>query len=200
MSPVSSNQDNEKSIEPNSKSFKNVYEKDHKPTSYLETMMHALKANVGTGCFALGAAFKHGGIILGPILLAVIAIICLHGQQMLVKSADFLREKNNLEVALTYAETVEMSFLNSNSEKWRKWAPAMKKICNVFICLTQFGFCCVYLLFVASNIKEIGDFHGIVWNIHVWITIAVVPIWLSTMIRTLKILGKRNYELRLNFT
>jgi amino acid permease len=80
-----------KQIDSKASSFKEVYEKDHKKTNYVETMMHLLKANVGTGCFALGAAFKYGGIILGPILLCFIAVITVHAQHMLIKCADFLK-------------------------------------------------------------------------------------------------------------
>jgi proton-coupled amino acid transporter len=172
------------------KSFKQVYEKDHKKTNYVETMMHLLKANVGTGCFALGASFKYGGIILGPILLCFIAVITVHAQHLLIKCADFLKNRNDQETPLSYSETIEGCFLNSKSEKLSKLAAPMRKICTSSICIAQLGFCCVYLLFVASNIKELGDFYGSNLSLHVWITIAVVPIWMSVMIRTLKVLGE----------
>lgn len=172
------------------KTFQKVYEKDHKKTSYLETLMHLLKANVGTGCFALGAAFMYCGIILGPILLCIIGLINVHAQHLLIKCADHMTLQINIDTPLSYSEVMEMILLTSSSKTTRKFAQIIKKLCTTFICTGQLGFCCVYLLFVASNIKELGDYYGIKLDIYTWITITVIPIWMSTMIRTLKVLGR----------
>jgi hypothetical protein len=133
-------------------SFQELIDQNHPPTSYLETMMHLLKGNVGTGCFAMADAMRNGGIILGPIMTLIIAVICVHAQHMLIKCADFLKAEKKLEIPPSFAETVELSFLNSKSEKWRKWGSPMKKVCNIFIVITQLGFCSVYVLFVGSTL------------------------------------------------
>lgn len=171
-------------------SFQEFSLHDHPPTTYLETMMHLLKGNIGTGVFAMADAMRNSGILLGPVLTVIIGVICVHAQHMLIKSADFLKAKNNLLISPNFAETVKMSFLNSKSEKWKKWGPPMKLICNIFICLTQLGFCSVYLLFVGKNLKDVFEHHGVSMDIHVWVTIGLVPIWLTSLIRTLKIIGK----------
>lgn len=46
--------------------------------------MHLLRGNIGAGMFGMGAAFKHGGIILSPILTLFIAIVSVHNQHVLV--------------------------------------------------------------------------------------------------------------------
>lgn len=56
---------------------------DH-PTSYIETMMHLFKGNVGPGLFAMGDAFKNAGIIVGPILTLLLGLVCVHSQHILV--------------------------------------------------------------------------------------------------------------------
>lgn len=56
---------------------------DH-PTSYIETMMHLFKGNVGPGLFAMGDAFKNSGILVGPILTLLLGLICVHSQHILV--------------------------------------------------------------------------------------------------------------------
>lgn len=56
---------------------------DH-PTSYLETLMHLFKGNVGPGLFAMGDAFKNAGIIAAPIMTLFLGIICVHSQHILV--------------------------------------------------------------------------------------------------------------------
>lgn len=46
--------------------------------------MHLLKGNIGSGVFAMGDAFKNGGLILSPILTVILGAICVHSQHMLV--------------------------------------------------------------------------------------------------------------------
>lgn len=174
----------------NFESFQAVHLDHHPPTTYTETMMHLLKGNIGTGTYAMADAMRNSGLLLGPVLTLVIGVICVHAQHMLIKSADFLKEKNSLILPPTYAETVELSFLNSKSDRWKKWGPPMKTVCNVFICFTQFGFCSVYLLFVGKNLKDVLGYHGIEFDIHIWVTIGLIPVWLTAMIRTLKFIGK----------
>jgi len=31
-----------------------------------------------------------------------------------------------------------------------------RMIINTFLCVTQLGFCCVYFVFVAENLREVG--------------------------------------------
>lgn len=52
--------------------------------SYLETIMHLFKGNVGPGLFAMGDAFKNSGLVLGPILTCILGFICVHSQRILV--------------------------------------------------------------------------------------------------------------------
>jgi len=62
-----------------------IVEKVQRPTSYLETMMHLFKGNVGPGCFAMADAVKNGGLILAPILTLFLGIICVHAQHILLR-------------------------------------------------------------------------------------------------------------------
>lgn len=162
---------------------------EHPPTSYLETMMHLFKGNVGTGCFAMADAVKNGGLILGPILTLFLGVICVHAQHVLLQCASKMKIKHKMEVKPDYAETVELCFLSSDNERWRRLAPAMKSICNVFICVTQLGFCCVYFLFIGTNLKQVLDYYGFNLSVNVLVTLALIPIWLSALITNLKYLG-----------
>jgi len=47
--------------------------------------MHLFKGNVGPGLFAMGDAFKNGGIIVAPILTLFLGIVSVHCQHILVK-------------------------------------------------------------------------------------------------------------------
>lgn len=110
-----------------------------RPTSYVETLMHLFKGNVGPGCLAMADAVKNGGLILGPILTLVIGAICVHAQHMLLNCSAKMKHKHQLKASPDYAETVELCFASSDKKRFRDLAPLMKSICNVFICITQFG-------------------------------------------------------------
>ena len=163
--------------------------KDHK-TTYLETLMHLFKGNVGTGCYAMADAIKHGGLLMGPILTIVIATISVVCQHMLLACSDYVKEKYNLERQPDYAETVEMCFASCKREKFQKMAPALRTICNVFICTTQLGFCSVYFVFVAKNLQNVLVYYGHMIEIHFLILIVLVPVMLTALIRQLKFIGK----------
>lgn len=158
-------------------------------TSYIETLMHVFKGNVGPGCFAMAEAVKNGGLILAPILTLILGVFCVHAQHILLNCSAKMKEKYKLEKKPDYAETVELCFMSSNNERWRKLAPTMKRICNIFICVTQLGLCCIYFLFIATNLKQVLDYYGFEFEISVLITLILIPVWLSAMITNLKYLG-----------
>lgn len=89
--------------------------------------------------------FKNAGIIVGVICSVIISLISLHVQHILLDIAEFIRAKDNSDHPPDYALTMEKAFLCSENPIIRKSAGIFKRTCNVFICLTQFGFCCVYL-------------------------------------------------------
>ena len=158
-------------------------------TSYIETFMHLFKGNIGPGCFAMADAVKNGGLIVAPILTLFLGIICVHAQHILLKCSQKMKDRNQLTTKPDYAETVELCFASSNSERIRKLASAMKTICNIFICVTQLGFCCIYFLFIGTNLKQVLDYYGHNFDIHVLVMLVLVPIWLSSLITNLKFLG-----------
>jgi solute carrier family 36 (proton-coupled amino acid transporter) len=165
---------------------------NHLPTTYIKTLMRMLKGNVGTGCFAMAEAMKNSGMILGPILIIIIATISVHTQQMLIKYADIMQDRYQLQLRPDYADTVKLCFFNSKCAKWRKWGLPMKRVCNVFICITQFGFCCVALLFVGEHLRNVLYYHEVLFFDHVWLFFALILVWLTVLVRTLKYVGELN--------
>ncbi|XP_014092331.1 proton-coupled amino acid transporter 1 isoform X2 [Bactrocera oleae] len=158
---------------------------EHPPTNYITTLIHIFKGNIGPGLFAMGDAFKNGGILVGPILLVVIGVISVHCQHVLVNCSEKMRTLTNGLVCADYADTVEQCFANG-PVKLRTWSKMMKTIVNIFICVTQLGFCCIYIVFISTNMKQIFDAYEIDIDVHLVMVIIFVPILLTSLITNLK--------------
>lgn len=55
-----------------------------------------------------------------------------------------------------FAETVELCIANG-PPRIRSWSSFIRWLVNLFICVTQTGFCCVYFVFIATNFKQVGQ-------------------------------------------
>ncbi|XP_043286776.1 proton-coupled amino acid transporter 1-like isoform X2 [Venturia canescens] len=161
----------------------------HHPTSYLETMMHLFKGNVGSGIFALGDAFKNAGLLLAPPLTVILGVICVHAQHILINCNEEIcrRLGTTKDARPGFAGTVEMCF-ETGPLSLRKYSVMMRKLVNIFLCATQLGFCCVYFVFISTNMKQVLDGYGFKMNVHLHMIVVLIPILLSTWIRNLKYL------------
>uniref|UniRef100_A0A8C5QU62 Amino acid transporter transmembrane domain-containing protein n=1 Tax=Leptobrachium leishanense TaxID=445787 RepID=A0A8C5QU62_9ANUR len=91
---------------------------------YLQTLIHLLKGNIGTGLLGLPLAMKNAGILVGPISLIFFGIISIHCMNMLVRCSHFLCQRN---------------------------------IVDFLLVTTQLGFCSVYFVFLAENMKQVCE-------------------------------------------
>lgn len=122
--------------------------------------MHLFKGNIGPGLFAMGDAFKNGGLVVAPLLTVLIAVICIHCQHVLVACSKKMRDLRGDAVCADYAVTVEQCFENGPL-KLRGWSRTMGRLVDIFICVTQLGFCCIYFVFISSNVKQVSAVQGI---------------------------------------
>ncbi|XP_044257542.1 proton-coupled amino acid transporter-like protein CG1139 isoform X2 [Tribolium madens] len=159
-----------------------------KPTNYVETLIHAIKAYVGSGIFAMGAALMNSGMLLGPVLLLIIALINLHCQHLLIKACVKIAEKETVPVLPSFAETVQYTFEDSNSEWLKKHSKAFGIITDVFIIAAEYGFCVVYFIFVSKHLGEIAEAYNWKQDYRVILAIILFPMWLSTFLGNLKLL------------
>ncbi|EDV91935.1 GH24318 [Drosophila grimshawi] len=157
----------------------------HPPTSYLETIVHLFKGNIGPGLFAMGDAFKNGGLVVAPLLTILIAVISIHCQHVLIACSKKMRDLRGDAVCADYAATVEMCFENGPM-KLRGWSRTMGRLVDVFICVTQLGFCCIYFVFISTNLKQILKAYGIEMDVHLVMLLALLPVLLSSLITNLK--------------
>lgn len=160
---------------------------DH-PTSYLETLTHLLRGNIGSGVFAMGDGFKNGGLFLAPILTLFIGISSVHSQHILLKVSQRMRKKFNYETDPDFAITVELAFA-SGPKMFRNWARSMRIIVNVFICVTQIGFCAIYFVFISTSLKQVFDYYGYESNVQIILAFTLLPMLVPCLITNLKYLA-----------
>ncbi|EDO49613.1 predicted protein, partial [Nematostella vectensis] len=158
-----------------------------------QTLTHILKANIGPGMLSLPAAMMNAGIVVGPVSLFFIALICIHCMHLLVQCSHYLCERFSNQ-RLYWKVSCCKSFdaqgcLVIDSLLY-------EVVVNVFLCITQLGFCCVYFIFVADNVKQVrtrATYMALdeVVNLDpkIWIVILLVPVILLSYIHSLRVLS-----------
>uniref|UniRef100_A0A3B5AB32 Proton-coupled amino acid transporter 1-like n=1 Tax=Stegastes partitus TaxID=144197 RepID=A0A3B5AB32_9TELE len=119
--------------------------------SFCQTLIHLLKGNIGTGLLGLPLAVKNAGLVLGPVSLLCMGVIAVHCMRLLVKCSHHLSAKPSL----TYGEAVQYGMENvSWLRRHSQWG---KRTVNLFLIITQLGFCCVYFVFLSDNVKQVVE-------------------------------------------
>lgn len=70
----------------------------------------------------------------------------------------------------------------------RRYARGVRTVTNVFLCITQLGFCCVYFLFVALNLQEVVTRYYKTYDIRIYLILLLGPMILLNLVKNLKYL------------
>lgn len=132
-------------------SNQNKQEQFNNRTNDAQTMMHILKANIGTGVLAMPNAFKNVGLWLGFVLVPIIGAICIHCMNILISSHNYLCDRFNYE-SLDYDQVASLG-LACGPKLARRLAKSAHIIVTIFLIFTQVGFCCVYIMFAVENLQ-----------------------------------------------
>nr|XP_022326805.1 proton-coupled amino acid transporter 2-like [Crassostrea virginica] len=126
---------------------------DRLKISNIQSLMHLLKGNIGTGILAMPIAVSYAGLWVGSVGILVLGFLATHCMHMLLNCSTHLRRRER-KGPVDYADTFHLSLI-SGPKSFRWFAGAGRVVINIFLMMTQFGFCCVYILFVATNIKQL---------------------------------------------
>ena len=108
-----------------------------------------MKAVMGAGCFALPWAFANGGLALTTFSLAAMCVVCLTTLGYLFKARDAalsLDASKKLSDVENYVDISELTLGGSGSQ-----------VIRIIMCLTCFGVCSAYLVFIASTMVTIAS-------------------------------------------
>lgn len=157
------------------------------PTSDSETLIHLLKGSLGSGILAMPLAFSNSGLWFGLFATLFVGLTCTYCVHLLVKCAHILCKRRQIP-ALSFADVVENAFLDG-PPSLQKWSRFMRFMVDVFLVLDLIGCCCIYLVFVATNLKQVLEHYAEQHiNIRFVILALLVPLLLMSLIRNLKYL------------
>ncbi|ALC49172.1 CG4991, partial [Drosophila busckii] len=167
------------------KDVENSMVKRRHATSNLEAATHLFKGSVGAGLFAMGDCFKNGGLIGSTIMLPIIAIMCVHCERLLIRGSLLAVSKTPGATFYDYPETVEKCF-EYGPKPLRCMSRAMKLIVEMFLCVTQFGFCAIYFVFITENLYQVLHQNGIDISMSMVMLITLLPAMIPSLMTNLK--------------
>lgn len=133
-------------------------------------------------------AFANAGLWFGLGATFVIGLICTYCIHILVKCSQIVCRRSRIP-SLSFAEIAEASFL-AGPKAMHRWSRLARFLINLFLVLDLLGCCCVYNLFVATNLKQLVDYHHHSdWDLRWYILALLPPLILINLIRDLKTLA-----------
>eukprot|EP00659_Diplonema_papillatum_P008200 gene8200-12650_t len=149
-------------------------EKSDNLAGNMTTLGNSFIAFVGAGILDMPYAFSKVGLSLGTLVIGVTAVICLHCMYLLVDC------KRHLEIA-------GIKVAGYGDVGHAAYGPVGRKVVDVSLVITQFGFCTAYLILISNTLYDVmADSPGI-WP-YIWLCVPG-ELMLATL-RHLKYLGK----------
>lgn len=170
--------------QPNGGDVESTVKRRH-ATTVLEASIHLFKGSVGAGLFAMGDCFKNGGLIGSTIMLPIIAVMCVHCERLLINGSLVAVSKTPGAIFYDYPETVEKCF-EYGPRPLRCMSRAMKLIVEMFLCVTQFGFCAIYFVFITENLYQVLQQNGIDISMSMVMLITLLPAMIPSLMTNLK--------------
>ncbi|XP_047364280.1 proton-coupled amino acid transporter-like protein CG1139 isoform X1 [Vespa velutina] len=161
------------------------------PTTNVETLFHLLKGSLGTGILAMPMAFHNSGYVLGMIATIIIGLLCTYCMRILVTSMYDLCKRKKVG-SMTYPATIEAA-LEEGPVCLRRFSKLSIHVTNTFLLIYQLGSCCVYVVFIANNLKRafdsfLPDHVKIYMTDKIYMVLILLPLIFINWIKNLKFL------------
>uniref|UniRef100_A0A1B0BN92 Amino acid transporter transmembrane domain-containing protein n=1 Tax=Glossina palpalis gambiensis TaxID=67801 RepID=A0A1B0BN92_9MUSC len=162
------------------------------PITNVDAFISIIKCSIGTGCLEMPRAFCNAGWLNGLIGTFVIGFIMVYSINVLIIAMYEISKVHDLRL-LSYPECMRIA-LEEGPICLRMLSPLAEQVLhpcalftvNFFMCLYHFGVCCVYILFIADNLKQLGDAFYQQWSYNLYVIGLTGPLVSLFMIRSLK--------------
>ncbi|XP_069878778.1 proton-coupled amino acid transporter 3 [Dipodomys merriami] len=124
--------------------------------SLMQTLIHLLKSNIGTGLLGLPLAMKNAGLLVGPISLLAIGVLTVHCMVILLNCAHHVTQRLQ-KTFVNYGEAMMYSLESCPSPWLRTHSMWGRYTVSFMLIVTQLGFCSVYFMFMADNLQQIVE-------------------------------------------
>ncbi|XP_035144725.1 proton-coupled amino acid transporter 3 isoform X3 [Callithrix jacchus] len=130
----------------------------------MQTLIHLLKCNIGTGLLGLPLAIKNAGLLVGPVSLLAIGVLTVHCMVILLNCAHHLSQRLH-KTFMNYGEATMYSLETCPNTWLRTHAVWGRYTVSFLLIITQLGFCSVYFMFMADNLQQMVEEAHVTSNI-----------------------------------
>ncbi|XP_002744447.1 proton-coupled amino acid transporter 3 isoform X2 [Callithrix jacchus] len=142
----------------------NVHPAGEAGLSMMQTLIHLLKCNIGTGLLGLPLAIKNAGLLVGPVSLLAIGVLTVHCMVILLNCAHHLSQRLH-KTFMNYGEATMYSLETCPNTWLRTHAVWGRYTVSFLLIITQLGFCSVYFMFMADNLQQMVEEAHVTSNI-----------------------------------
>ncbi|XP_050555630.1 proton-coupled amino acid transporter-like protein CG1139 [Spodoptera frugiperda] len=130
-----------------------------RPNGIVGSVLHMLTYGLGAGFPNMHVAYRESGIWTGLVLNVLLAVLVGYCSCILVWSAQKMYGRVQVP-NLKYQDLAEATLLLSPWRGLRKSARAFRYLVELTIALHCFGSCCVFVVMIARNLKELVEGTG----------------------------------------
>mmetsp|Transcript_21155 Transcript_21155/g.55066 ORF Transcript_21155/g.55066 Transcript_21155/m.55066 type:complete len:477 (-) Transcript_21155:271-1701(-) len=143
-------------------------------TSFMETLVNFIKGNLGSGFWCLNTAFGRSGWAVGLAGIPFLGLLAMYCMHLLLESKARLRQLHDRKFRAEGGAAVKMDTGRYEDIAGITIGRGAKIAIQVCLVITQFGFCCVCLLFIAEHTQELWPRFTV--EQFVWLLVPIVSL------------------------